>query len=566
MDDTTSGEHARGDEYGGEAPNGGGTGNGGGKPPIPSDPDFVGPWVHRVVFAAKPGGGTFAFRPGQVLTTRGQEALGALQGLGNTTARFDRTVREFTRLLDVGDTLEAVAQLRRRGFVAEPNFVFFAHAGCNCGCGGGWGGCGQHPSGTWGSSAQSVHPTPVAATSVHPTPFFVTSVHPTPHGGCGCGCGCGCGGRTSSQSVHPTPHQAATTDTVAARWPLSSASVHPTPYGPTSVHPTPAGGCGCCPGWGFQSVHPTPVGATSVHPTPNPLAPRRSSARPAPPNTDTSTIKKDLGMPPMQNGPKVIVVDTGLATGSQFPPAMATAPVTPHHPQSDLDFADVTVPPDDLLDEVAGHGTFIAGLIEQVASGCAVELHKVLAPVGDTDTMKIVDCLESLVLDKPKRTVLSLSFGGYVPDLPLLLAGAIAAIQAKGVVVVASAGNDGSCEPMYPAALPGVVSVGAIGPDGPASFTNYGPWVRACAPGVDLLSTFFVFSGATPPTGSGPDPDDFKGWALWSGTSFSAPLVAGALARTMWAEDCDGVDAVARIIDNPSLLRIPDLGTVVNVI
>ena len=68
-----------------------------------------------------------------------------------------------------------------------------------------------------------------------------------------------------------------------------------------------------------------------------------------------------------------------------------------------------------------------------------------------------------------------------MPELPQLLAGAIADIQAKGVVVVASAGNDGTCEPMFPAALPGVVSVGAVGPDGPAlvhQLRPVGPGVR----------------------------------------------------------------------------------------
>ncbi len=46
-----------------------------------------------------------------------------------------------------------------------------------------------------------------------------------------------------------------------------------------------------------------------------------------------------------------------------------------------------------------------------------------------------------------------------------------------------------------------------------ALFSNYGPWVRACAPGVDLVSTFFAgFLGAeTPASPLDPDPDDFDG-------------------------------------------------------
>ena len=86
--------------------------------------------------------------------------------------------------------------------------------------------------------------------------------------------------------------------------------------------------------------------------------------------------------------------------------------------------------------------------------------------------------------------------------------------------------------------------------------------------GVDLVSTFFQgFSGAETPVPPGqPDPDDFVGWARWSGTSFSAPIVAGALAQLMLTTGITGTEAVARLIDHPSLLRLADLGTVVNVL
>ena len=131
---------------------------------------------------------------------------------------------------------------------------------------------------------------------------------------------------------------------------------------------------------------------------------------------------------------------------------------------------------------------------------------------------------------------------------------------------MASAGNDATCRPTYPAALRGVVGVGAIGPYGPAPFTNYGPWVRACAPGVDIVSWFFTeYDGSeTAPAGL-PDPDRFRSWARWSGTSFAAPMVVAALAREMATYDVSAADAVARVIDGPGLLKLPDLGTVVNI-
>ncbi len=147
---------------------------------------------------------------------------------------------------------------------------------------------------------------------------------------------------------------------------------------------------------------------------------------------------------------------------------------------------------------------------------------------------------------------------------PIALVGEVVSlVQTKGITVVASAGNAAACRPAYPAALPGVISVGALGPCGPAEFTNYGPWVRACAPGVDLISSFFGFNGANVAI-NGVDIDDFRGWAYWSGTSFSVPIVVAALINDMRLRGRTGKEAVDAIIDAPHLARIPCLGTIVN--
>ncbi|MET0728890.1 MAG: S8 family serine peptidase [Acidimicrobiales bacterium] len=234
------------------------------------------------------------------------------------------------------------------------------------------------------------------------------------------------------------------------------------------------------------------------------------------------------------------------------------------HEDADQDEPDEFQPLDKVLDPAAGHGTFIAGIIDQVAPGCGIELHRRLSTAGDGDEWAIVRCIEALAAARPVVDLLNLSFGGYVLEQPFALAWAIRQVQATGTVVVASAGNDGTCRATFPASLPDVVSVGAVGPSGPAPFSNYGPWVRACAPGVDLVSTFFTgFDGATPPFGDGNDPDKFDGWARWSGTSFAAPVVVGALARMMMT-GLTAAQAVERVITDPSLMRIPNLGTVVN--
>lgn len=289
---------------------------------------------------------------------------------------------------------------------------------------------------------------------------------------------------------------------------------------------------------------------------------RRSSARPAVEPWITIAAQR-LGASPISTTPaSVVVLDTGLATAA-FQSASVTA-VLPLWSSTAQDGDQPDEDADQALDAAAGHGTFIAGLIQQVAPGTGVALHRVLHAQGDGDEVQISAAIDALPDPQAQGALLNLSFGGYVFDDPALLASSVAGAQARGYVVVASAGNDGTCRPSYPAALPGVVAVGAVGPCGPAAFTNHGSWVRACAPGVDLVSTFFAgWDGAAPAT-AGADPDAYVGWACWSGTSFAAPVVVGALAREMAVTGCTATEAVTRLIDNPALLRIPGLGTVVN--
>ena len=89
---------------------------------------------------------------------------------------------------------------------------------------------------------------------------------------------------------------------------------------------------------------------------------------------------------------------------------------------------------------------------------------------------------------------------------------------------MAAAGNEGSCVEQYPAALASVIGVAGLGPTGPAEWSNYGPWVDACAPGTDIVSSFFAKFDGDLPRINGIDSDDFDQWATWSGTSFAAPV------------------------------------------
>lgn len=240
--------------------------------------------------------------------------------------------------------------------------------------------------------------------------------------------------------------------------------------------------------------------------------------------------------------------------------------------QGFIDNSDVTAPTDmDLLDSdgnsyldrQAAHGLFICGLVNRAAAELRIDPDRVLDPFGLGDEAQIIDGLS-----KATGAVINLSLGGYAMDNepPPALATAVARIIGQQRVVVAAAGNDYADKtrrllPFYPAALPGVIAVGAYDSrtDEPADFSNRGDWVDVWAPGVDLVSDFVSAWPVEPAAGStvtvlsgrggiGVARDwwidilrwrvrrSYRGWARWSGTSFAAPLVAAAIARAVMAD------------------------------
>ncbi len=142
--------------------------------------------------------------------------------------------------------------------------------------------------------------------------------------------------------------------------------------------------------------------------------------------------------------------------------------------------------------------------------------------------------------------VLNLSFGS--PDPCFAQYEAVSIAVARGLLVVASAGNDrrtrvadGRRNPvMYPAAFPHVVSVAAYGPrGGTSSFSTANGAVDVAAPGESVVA-------AVPPRY---DEDRTRdGYQRLDGTSFSAPIVAGAGAWLLAARPDLRADQVAGLV------------------
>lgn len=283
-----------------------------------------------------------------------------------------------------------------------------------------------------------------------------------------------------------------------------------------------------------------------------------------------------------QRPPVVAILDTGCGRHQWLDPVVSPSvtldgePVGMTAPLNDPErSADYVGPFDDFADAVAGHGTFMAGLVHMFCPDADLLALRVVNHDGvvvESELLRTVAQLIELVRrhragepgGRPVDVVV-LSMGYYheSPDEALfapILAAALEALGRLGVLIVAAAGNDATQRPMLPAALAPsadgsgpasswdvvpVVSVGATNPDGSvAMFSNEGPWVRAWEAGASVVSTMPVtFHGgmwlhqplASPARRRNHlDPDDYSsGFAVWSGTSFAAPVLAGKLARSL---------------------------------
>jgi len=166
-----------------------------------------------------------------------------------------------------------------------------------------------------------------------------------------------------------------------------------------------------------------------------------------------------------------------------------------------------------------GHGTMVASIIAANANnigGVGLNWKVQILPVKVADQNGMVD-EEDLIngiyyaIDHG-ADIINMSLGG--PEASSLEEDALWEAYNKGLVSVASAGNDSSSTPNYPASYDTVMSVSALDQnDRLASFSNYGNWIDLAAPGVNILAV---------------DKDDH--YVLDDGTSFSAPMVTGIAA------------------------------------
>jgi subtilisin family serine protease len=221
------------------------------------------------------------------------------------------------------------------------------------------------------------------------------------------------------------------------------------------------------------------------------------------------------------SGVVVAIVDTGID---------GTHPDLTGHVSPGWDFVDGDPDPmdiadgidqdgDGLVDEAAGHGTHVAGIVRTVAPGASLLPVRVLNTEGVGTSVDVARGVRYAV-DQGAH-VINLSLGmNAVADV---IKDAIQYAEGVGVLVTSSAGNRGvEDNHHFPARISQAMSVAATNAaDLKASFSSYGSPVSICAPGEGILSTYLDHE-----------------FAVWSGTSFSTPMVSGAAA--LWLEISPG--------------------------
>ncbi len=182
-----------------------------------------------------------------------------------------------------------------------------------------------------------------------------------------------------------------------------------------------------------------------------------------------------------------------------------------------------------------GHGTLVAGLLHAVAPEAVLVPVRAFDIQGNSTLFLATAAVYAAV--EQDVDVINMSFSiGEDSDA---FRRALDFAWSHGVVLVASVGNENRyADDVYPAAYPHVIGVAATErkDDYLAPFSNYGNAVEVVAPGRGVVSTF---------------PGSL--YATASGTSFSAPLVSGAVALLMSVGDRADKAALKTVVTADSI-------------
>jgi Subtilase family len=212
---------------------------------------------------------------------------------------------------------------------------------------------------------------------------------------------------------------------------------------------------------------------------------------------------------------RVGIVDTGVSfrqpsilgnviAGASFIPGSITMDDSPSNLDSNFN---------GIVDEGAGHGTMIAGIILQLAPNSPLVVAKSADSDGNGNSWSVIQGVVFCVENQSK--VINLSLGSS--ERLAGFSGILGWVENRGAVIVSPIGNESANMTYFPAGYSKVVCVSGLMPDNTkAPFSNWHYRALVAAPGSGVLSAWHD-----------------GGSAVWSGTSLSAPLVSGCLAAAL---------------------------------
>ncbi|MEO1575414.1 MAG: S8 family serine peptidase [Pseudomonadota bacterium] len=217
-----------------------------------------------------------------------------------------------------------------------------------------------------------------------------------------------------------------------------------------------------------------------------------------------------------------------------------------------------------------GHGTAVAGVITSDgvvapaggATAADIFAIKVLDSNNSfTSTAFVVDGLNFVITSPLDIDVVNMSLGTFAnfpgdcdnaASFTMLLADAVDALRAQGILSVVSSGNQGNFNAMQaPACVASAIGVGSsndggnrqfdpfgcgtgVAPaDSPSCFTNASTTTDIFAPGAEITTAF-----------------NNGGFAFWHGTSFAAPTVAACVASLLEAEPLLTPDDIEQLLED----------------
>lgn len=187
-----------------------------------------------------------------------------------------------------------------------------------------------------------------------------------------------------------------------------------------------------------------------------------------------------------------------------------------------------------------GHGTMVAGVVHLVAPGALILPLKSFHADGTGNLSDVLRAIYYATQNGANVLNMSFDFTSYSQEI----ASAVNNAVRKGVIPVASVGNDGQQETVYPAGLSNVIGVASTSNnDTLSSFSNYGqPPVWIGAPGEGIITAYPYGTYAA-------------GW----GTSFSAPFVSGTVALMLGIDNNLSQSKAAQALSNAVYIS-PALG------